>query len=90
MTIRTLEDFQNWTPPSLVVYCWIAPTKKNGLVKPLLSRVGAAHDRAGAEKLIADDKAAMSNTYGGLFAPSDISHRHYRVFSAAWHKTSGF
>lgn len=86
MTKITLEDFLgDWTPGSYRVFCYVEPTKKNRLDTPMLQNPGNAFTIEKARELIAEDKAAMSNTFGGLIDASPVEGRHYRIFHAeAW------
>lgn len=53
--------------------CGFKPTEK------MIGRLGAAKDMAGVEKLIASDKKAMGETYGGLIEPTRTKGRTYIV-----------
>lgn len=55
-----------------------------GTKKRLTARIGVANDAAKIPKIIADDKKAMGDTFGGLMAPVSIKGRTYRAFKADW------
>lgn len=59
--------------------CGFKPTEK------MIGRVGAAHTLEDAEKLIAKDKRAMGETYGGLIEPVRLKGRTYHI-----HKCGGW
>jgi hypothetical protein len=59
--------------------CGFKPTEK------MIGRVGGAHTREAAEKLIANDKKAMGETYGGLIEPVRLKGRTYLI-----HKCGGW
>lgn len=71
-------------PPPYYVFVEISPTKKNGLRELYVGRIGTAHDAAGIRKVIADDRRAMGQTFGGLIDPVSLEGRHYRAFRAEW------
>lgn len=71
-------------PQPIHVYVTIRPTKSNGLTAPFTGRVGFCHSTEEAKRLIAADKAAMGNTFGGLVDPVSTNDRTYRAFKAEW------
>jgi hypothetical protein len=73
-------------PPPYAVYCVAHPNKRNGLTKPYPHRVGPAKDVEHAKRLIAEDRAEMRKTFGGLIdAPGDAG-REYFIFKAKWER----
>jgi hypothetical protein len=71
-------------PSPIHVYVTIKPTKTNGLKEPYTGRVGLCNDMVEAKRLIASDKAAMGNTFGGLVDAVTTTDRTYRAFKAEW------
>jgi hypothetical protein len=64
---------------------YVTTTAKYKGAEPFISRVGDARSMEGCRKLIAEDLAAMSETFGGLIAPVGTKGRSYRVFkSEGW------
>jgi len=56
--------------------CGFKPTEK------MVGRLGAAKNIEDARKLIANDKRAMGETYGGLIAPTRLTGRTYHIFKS--------
>ena len=77
-----MADFKQ--PPAIWVYVTLAPDAKKGISKPYTGRVGTCSDEAGVAKIIADDRRAMGETFGGLIAPVSTKGRTYRAFRAEW------
>jgi hypothetical protein len=73
-----------FVPAPYVVYVTVAPTKRNGITKPHTARVGAAGSIKEAQELIADDKKAMGETFGGLIEAPGTTGRAYSIFKANW------
>ena len=71
-------------PPPIYVFVTVTPTPKNGLSKPFTSRVGTCHKPGDIAGLIAKDRRAMNDTFGGLIDAPGTSGRSYRAFRAEW------
>lgn len=87
--VPTLEEFSSgeWKPARYRVLCYVTPTKKNHISKPLIIKVGDAKTIMDAEALIAKDRASMNETFGGLLDAPGSSGRHYEIFEAVdWKK----
>jgi len=71
-------------PSPIYVFVTMMPTKKNGLREEYTSRVGTCREASEIAGVIAKDRAAMRNTFGGLIDPGNSSGRSYRAFKAEW------
>ena len=79
---------KDWKPPTFTVYCTVAPTKRNSLDKPHTHRVGTTHDAKLIPGMIAEDRRAMCDTFGGLIDAPGASGRTYKAFKAEWTEVS--
>jgi hypothetical protein len=73
-----------FVPKPYMVYVTITPTRANGLTKTITSRVGPANSIDDANRLIADDKKEMGETYGGMIEAPGVKGRTYQIFRANW------
>lgn len=77
------------TPRPILVTVSIAPSKRNGLTKPIVgARVGGCNTLEEAREMIAKDRREMSGTLGGLIDAPGTAGRTYRVFQAKWTEVS--
>lgn len=77
---------ESFVPGRFAVYVEVAAYPNCGFrpTEKYLARLGPADTKAGVEKLIADDKKAMGETYGGLIEPTRTKGRTYLVFEATF------
>lgn len=76
-------------PGDFLVVVTIAEYPNCGFQGTFTIRVGAAKTIEGAQQLIADDRKAMGDTYGGLIPAVSTKGRTYRVFqSKGWDEVS--
>jgi len=71
-------------PATIQVYCTVEPTKRNGLKVKHTHRVANCNDESEIAGIIARDRNAMTNTFGGLIDSPGIAGRSYRAFRAEW------
>lgn len=71
-----------FVPADYAVFVEIVWYKNCGFEKhqKMIARLGGAKTMAGVTKMIAADKKAMGETYGGLIEPTRLKGRTYRVF----------
>lgn len=83
MNYSIIKKSIDWKPKfKFLVYVEIAWYPHCGF-KPdekMISRIGMALDREGVRKLIADDKKAMGDTFGGLIDAVGTKGRSYFAF----------
>jgi hypothetical protein len=86
LTIETGEEMdKTFTgPPPIYVFVTMTPNKRNGLSKTHTSRIGTCHNPEEIAGLIAEDRKAMGDTFGGLIDAPGTSGRSYRAFRAEW------
>lgn len=77
-------------PGRYTVYVEIAAYPNCGFktTEKYISRLGPAASMAGVEKLIADDRKAMGETYGGLIEPTRLKGRTYKIFESTWQEVT--
>lgn len=71
-------------PPPIYVFVTVPADPKRGISEAFTGRVGTCATEAEIAGLIAKDKRAMADTFGGLIDGVSTKGRVYRAFRAEW------
>jgi len=71
-------------PKAIAVFVTVHPNKRNGVTKKFSARVASCDTVDQARALIADDRRAMGDTFGGLIDAPGSAGREYHIFRAEW------